>query len=168
VLGASTGHGTGHFCLSGESRSPKLALLRPLPPTLFPSPASLVTEIRSVGGSPTLLARTASRSAVPFRFRSAIFRPGTSKWNKIEHRLFSFISSNWRGEPLRDYETVVKLISRTTTAKGLTVTCRLDRRKYPIGRQVTKEEMKRINLHPDKFHGEWNYVIRPRAAKNSS
>ena len=96
------------------------------------------------------------------------FPPGTSKWNKIEHRLFSFISSNWRGEPLRDYETVVKLISRTTTAKGLTVTCRLDRRKYPIGRQVTKEEMKRINLHPDKFHGEWNYVIRPRAAKSSS
>ena len=63
---------------------------------------------------------------------------------------------------------MVKLISRTTTAKGLTVTCRLDRRKYPIGRQVTKEEMKRINLHPDKFHGEWSYVIRPRAAKNSS
>src|SRR5437763_6470963 len=96
------------------------------------------------------------------------FPPGTSKWNKIEHRLFSFISSNGRGEPLRDYETVVKLISRTTTAKGLTVTCRLDRRKYPIGRQVTKEEMKRINLHPDKFHGEWNYVIRPRVAKSSS
>ncbi len=89
------------------------------------------------------------------------FPPGTSKWNKIEHRLFSFISSNWRGEPLRDYETVVKLIAKTTTAKGLTVTCRLDRRKYPTGRKVTKEEMKGINLEPDKFHGEWNYVIRP-------
>ena len=59
------------------------------------------------------------------------FPPGTSKWNKIEHRLFSFISSNWRGEPLRDYETIVNLISNTTTAKGLKVTCRLDRRKYP-------------------------------------
>jgi len=59
------------------------------------------------------------------------FPPGTSKWNKIEHRLFSFISSNWRGEPLRDYETIVQLIARTTTAKGLKVTCRLDRRKYP-------------------------------------
>ncbi len=59
------------------------------------------------------------------------FPPGTSKWNKIEHRLFSFISSNWRGEPLRDYETIVKLISRTTTTEGLKVTCRLDRRKYP-------------------------------------
>ncbi len=89
------------------------------------------------------------------------FPPGTSKWNKIEHRLFSFISSNWRGEPLRDYETVVKLIAKTTTAKGLTVTCRLDRRKYPTGRKVTKEEMRGINLKPDKFHGEWNYVIRP-------
>lgn len=89
------------------------------------------------------------------------FPPGTSKWNKIEHRLFSFISSNWRGEPLRDYETVVKLIAKTTTAKGLKVTCRLDRRKYPTGRKVTKLEMKRINLEPNKFHGEWNYVVRP-------
>jgi hypothetical protein len=89
------------------------------------------------------------------------FPPGTSKWNKIEHRLFSFISSNWRGEPLRDYETVVNLIAKTTTAKGLRVTCRLDRRKYPTGRRVTKDEMKALNLHPGKFHGEWNYVIRP-------
>jgi hypothetical protein len=89
------------------------------------------------------------------------FPPGTSKWNKIEHRLFSFISSNWRGEPLRDYETVVNLIAKTTTAKGLTVTCRLDRRKYPTGRKVTKADMKCINLQPDKFHGEWNYVITP-------
>jgi len=89
------------------------------------------------------------------------FPPGTSKWNKIEHRLFSFISSNWRGEPLRDYETVVNLIANTTTAKGLTVTCRLDRRKYATGRKVTPAEMKQINLHPGRFHGEWNYVIRP-------
>jgi hypothetical protein len=89
------------------------------------------------------------------------FPPGTSKWNKIEHRLFSFISSNWRGEPLRDYETIVKLIAGTTTAKGLTVTCRLDRRKYPTGREVTAEEMQRINLQRDKFHGEWNYLIKP-------
>ena len=91
------------------------------------------------------------------------FPPGTSKWNKIEHRLFSFISSNWRGEPLRDYETIVKLISATTTAKGLKVTCRLDRRKYPTGRGITDEEMQRVNLERDKFHGEWNYVIKPNA-----
>jgi transposase len=94
------------------------------------------------------------------------FPPGTSKWNKIEHRLFSFISSNWRGEPLQDYETIVRLIAATTTAKGLTVTCRLDRRKYPTGRTVSDEEMKRVNLKPAKFHGEWNYFIRPRGNKS--
>ena len=89
------------------------------------------------------------------------FPPGTSKWNKIEHRLFSFISSNWRGEPLRDYETIVHLIAKTTTAKGLKVTCRLDRRKYPTGRKVTDEEMKLIHVERNKFHGDWNYVIKP-------
>lgn len=91
------------------------------------------------------------------------FPPGTSKWNKIEHRLFSFISSNWRGEPLRDYETIVNLIAGTSTAKGLKVTCRLDRRKYPIGREVTNAEMQRVNLERNKFHGEWNYMIKPHA-----
>jgi hypothetical protein len=91
------------------------------------------------------------------------FPPGTSKWNKIEHRLFSFISSNWRGEPLRDYETIVNLIAGTTTAKGLKVTCRLDRRKYPTGRAVSDEEMQCVNLKPNKFHGEWNYLIKPNA-----
>ena len=89
------------------------------------------------------------------------FPPGTSKWNKVEHRLFSFISSNWRGEPLRDYETIVHLIARTTTAKGLQVICRLDRRKYATGRRISDEEMKSINLEPDRFHGDWNYVIKP-------
>ena len=91
------------------------------------------------------------------------FPPGASKWNKIEHRLFSFISSNWRGEPLRDYETSVDLISRTATTKGLKVICRLDRRKYPTGRKVSDEEMKRVNVERNKFHGDWNYIIRPNA-----
>jgi len=90
------------------------------------------------------------------------FPPGTSKWNKVEHRLFSFISSNWRGQPLRDYETIVRLISATKTAKGLTVRCRLDRRKYPLGRTVTKEELASPRIVRNAFHGEWNYVIRPR------
>ncbi len=90
------------------------------------------------------------------------FPPGTSKWNKVEHRLFSFISSNWRGEPLTDYATVVNLISRTTTTTGLTVSCRLDRRRYPIGRKVSDEEWATINLSRDDFHGDWNYTIRPR------
>ena len=89
------------------------------------------------------------------------FPPGTSKWNKIEHRLFSFISSNWRGEPLRDYVTIVNLIAKTTTAKGLKVVCRLDRRRYPTGRRVTDEEMEAVNLERNRFHGDWNYVIRP-------
>jgi len=91
------------------------------------------------------------------------FPPGTSKWNKIEHRLFSFITSNWRGEPLRDYETIVNLIAKTTTAKGLKVKCRLDRRKYPTGIRVSDEEMERVNVERNRFHGDWNYVIRPRA-----
>jgi hypothetical protein len=91
------------------------------------------------------------------------FPPGISKWNKIEHRLFSFIASNWRGEPLADYETIVKLIANTTTAKGLKVTCRLDRRKYPTGRKVSDAQMKHINIKRNTFHGEWNYVIRPNS-----
>jgi len=89
------------------------------------------------------------------------FPPGTSKWNKVEHRLFSFISTNWRGEPLRDYETIVQLIAKTTTAKGLKVTCRLDRRRYTVGRKVTDAELAAVRLNPNSFHGEWNYTIRP-------
>ena len=68
----------------------------------------------------------------------------------------------WRGEPLQDYETIVQLIAHTTTAKGLVVTCRLDRSKYPTGRKVTDEEFAVVNLKPYAFHGEWNYTIRPR------
>jgi hypothetical protein len=89
------------------------------------------------------------------------FPPGTSKWNKVEHRLFSFISTNWRGQPLRDYETIVRLIAKTTTAKGLTVRCRLDRRRYRVGRTVTDAEFASVRLVPNRFHGEWNYAIRP-------
>lgn len=90
------------------------------------------------------------------------FPPGTSKWNKIEHRLFSFISSNWRGEPLIDYETIVNLIAGTKTAKGLKVICRLDHAEYPTGIIVSDKEMKSLNIERDKFHGEWNYKINPR------
>ena len=89
------------------------------------------------------------------------FPPGTSKWNKVEHRLFSFISSNWRGEPLVDYETIVRLISNTKTATGLSVTCRLDRRRYQTGLKVTDAEIEMIMITPDNFHGEWNYTIEP-------
>jgi len=93
------------------------------------------------------------------------FPPGTSKWNKIEHRLFSFISTNWRGEPLVDYETIVRLITGTKTSTGLKVTCTLDHRRYRTGRKVTEEEMRGICLERHSFHGEWNYTIRPRRRK---
>ena len=90
------------------------------------------------------------------------FPPGTSKWNKVEHRLFSFISINWRGKPLVSYETIVGLISRTTTCKGLSVMCRLDQRRYPTGRSVTKEEMTALKIKRACFHGEWNYALVPK------
>jgi hypothetical protein len=88
------------------------------------------------------------------------FPPGTSKWNKIEHRLFSFISSNWRGKPLLDYETIVNLISATKTVTGLTVTCKLDRKKYETGRKISDNQMKMINIIRSGFHGELNYTIK--------
>ena len=90
------------------------------------------------------------------------FPPGTSKWNKIEHRLFSFITLNWRGRPLTDYRTIVSLIAATTTRTGLTVKARLDRRAYKRGIKVSAKEMKSLNLTPHEFHGEWNYTIKPQ------
>lgn len=87
--------------------------------------------------------------------------PGTSKWNKIEHRLFSFITKNWRGKPLVTHQVIVNLISATTTSTGLEVRCKLDEGIYPIGRRVSDREMENVNLIPDKFHGEWNYSIAP-------
>jgi hypothetical protein len=87
--------------------------------------------------------------------------PGTSKWNKIEHRLFSFISMNWRAKPLVSYRVIVDLISATTTETGLTVRCELDTSTYPKGIVVTDQEMSQLNMLPDDFHGEWNYTLRP-------
>lgn len=87
--------------------------------------------------------------------------PGTSKWNKIEHRLFSFISQNWRGQPLLTHATIVNLIANTRTSTGLKVRCVLDRKRYPTKVTVSDEQMAQIRLTPDAFHGEWNYTIRP-------
>ncbi|HEX3553382.1 MAG TPA: ISAzo13 family transposase [Thermoanaerobaculia bacterium] len=87
--------------------------------------------------------------------------PGTSKWNKIEHRLFSFISQNWRGKPLISHQIIVNLIAATTTKAGLTVRAELDTQKYPAGRKITRREAKKVNLNCDSFHGEWNYTIHP-------
>ena len=87
--------------------------------------------------------------------------PGTSKWNKIEHRLFSFISQNWRAKPLVSYRVIVELISATTTKTGLTVRCELDTGQYPSGIVVSDAEMAAINIKRAEFHGEWNYTISP-------
>ena len=91
--------------------------------------------------------------------------PGTSKWNKIEHRLFSHISMNWRGRPLVSHEVVVQLIGATMTKTGLKVKARLDKRKYPLKAKVTNEQMRSLNIEPHEFHGEWNYTIRPKNQK---
>ena len=89
------------------------------------------------------------------------FPPGTSKWNKVEHRLFSHISMNWRGRPLISHEVLVKLIGETTTSTGLEVKAQLDKRRYPVKVKVTDEEMRTVKIRPHKFHGEWNYSINP-------
>jgi hypothetical protein len=87
--------------------------------------------------------------------------PGTSKWNTIEHRLFSFITQNWRGKPLVTHQVIVNLIAATTTTTGLAVRSRLDNRVYPKGRRVSDAQLARVNLEPHVFHGEWNYTIQP-------
>jgi len=88
--------------------------------------------------------------------------PGTSKWNKIEHRLFACISQNWRGKPLVSHQVIIQLISATTTNTGLTVTCDIDRGSYPKGVTVSDAEMAALNIQRDAFHGEWNYTLSPR------
>ena len=87
--------------------------------------------------------------------------PGTSKWNKIEHRLFSFITINWRGKPLRSYRTIVQLIAATSTDAGLEVRAELDENKYPKGVKVSDTQMATVNLSCHAFHGDWNYTISP-------
>jgi len=100
---------------------------------------------------------------VQLRIRVSHFPPGTSKWNKIEHRLFCHITQNWRGKALRTFETIVDLIGNTRTQAGLRVKAVLDKRKYKKGIAVTKEQMDALSLHPDHFRGEWNYELHPRA-----
>src|SRR6195952_500886 len=87
--------------------------------------------------------------------------PGTSKWNKVEHRLFSFITMNWKAEPLVSYRVIVDLIAATTTKTGLTVRCELDSTHYTKGIVISKNEMDGLHITRDAFHGEWNYTIHP-------
>ena len=96
------------------------------------------------------------------RVRVSHFPPGTSKWNKIEHRLFCHITENWRGTPLTTFETIVDLIGNTRTTAALRVTAKLDTHTYPTGVAVTASQMDALALIPDTFHGEWNYELRPR------
>jgi hypothetical protein len=99
---------------------------------------------------------------IPLQLRVCPFPPGTSKWNKIEHRLFSFITQNWRGQPLVSRQAVVELIARTTTRTGLLVRADLDTTPYETGIKVSDAEMAKLRLTPADFHGEWNYSIAPR------
>jgi hypothetical protein len=92
------------------------------------------------------------------------YPPGTSKWNKVEHRLFSFISMNWRGRPLISYEAVINLIGGTTTKSGLRVKALLDTREYEPGEKITDDEMRTLRMTPHRFHGDWNYTFQPRSA----
>jgi len=94
------------------------------------------------------------------------FPPGTSKWNKIEHRLFSFMSLNWRGKPLVSHEVIINLISATTTSTGLAVHANLDTRPYPTRIEVTNDQLAAVNITRHEFHGDWNYTIRPSLNKS--
>jgi len=95
------------------------------------------------------------------RIRVCHFPPGTSKWNKIEHRLFSFITMNWRGRPLISHEVIVQLIATTKTRSGLKVRSEIDANSYPKGLVISDSDFAKIKIEPDKFHGEWNYSLRP-------
>jgi hypothetical protein len=94
------------------------------------------------------------------------FPPGTSKWNKIEHRMFAQISQNWRGRPLSSREVIVNLIAATTTKNGLNIKSEVDANLYPTGRQISKAELKKVNMERAEFHGEWNYTVSPLTGQN--
>lgn len=119
------------------------------------------------GGSNSARARLWKRELQKFANETGLaitivhYPPGTSKWNKIEHRLFSFISMNWKEKPLYNHATIINLIAATTTTQGLKVYARLDKRTYLKGIKISKEEMAKVNLQPHTFHGDWNYTIKP-------
>lgn len=96
------------------------------------------------------------------------FPPGTSKWNKIEHRMFCQITQNWRGRPLVSHEVIVHLIANTVTQQGLKIRAELDNRSYPAGIQVSDEELAQVNLKRRRFHGDWNDTIQPTKRKKPS
>jgi len=136
----------------------------------YPTATELLITADS-GGSNSVRARLWKVSLQRFADRTGLrvtvchFPPGTSKWNKIEHRMFCHITTNWRGRPLVSYQVVVNLIAHTTTSKGLSVRARLDRRYYPTGVRVSDGDLAAIHIKPAQFHGTWNYTIVPRCGK---
>jgi len=137
---------------------------------IYPDAASILITADS-GGSNSSRGRLwkwklhgfANRTALKLHVRH--FPPGTSKWNKIEYRLFAFITKNWRGQPLISRAAIVNLIASTRTSTGLTVRCELNRRNYEKGIKVTDEQMDRVNVRPDEFQGNWNYTIEPATTR---
>jgi hypothetical protein len=136
----------------------------------YPDATSLMITADS-GGSNSARSRLWKWELQRFANRTGLmivvchFPPGTSKWNKIEHCLFSFITQNRRGRPLTCLATIISLIGSTRTHTGLWVRAELDPRKYPKGRKIPEEEIARLEIQPESFHGEWNYVIRPRPSR---
>lgn len=136
---------------------------------LYPNPSSLLI-IADAGGSNGYRLRLWKHelqqlaNELGFPLSVCHMPPGTSKWNKIEHRLFSFITQNWRGKPLVTHQVIVELIAATTTTTGLTVHSRLDERLYATKRRVSDSQLAEVNLVPDAWHGEWNYTIFPNSS----
>jgi hypothetical protein len=133
---------------------------------LYPAAKQLLITAAS-GGSNAARSRLWKRSLQQFANEAQLavtvvhYPPATSKWNKIEHRLFAYISINWRAKPLTSLETIIELSSHTSTAAGLTVIALKDSNSYPTGRTVSDAEMRSLQISPDPFHGEWNYTINP-------
>lgn len=138
---------------------------------VYPNASELLITA-DAGGSNGYRSRSFKTELQKFADRSGLtigvshFPPGTSKWNKIEHRMFCHITENWRGRPLLDHETVVQLIGATRTTTGLRVKAKLDRRSYPIGIKVTDAQLQEINLIGEDFHSDWNYTIVPRSSES--
>ena len=160
-VGVGTDHDTAAFAVSTIRN-----WWRSMGTSIYPNAQKLLITADGGGSNgsrlrlwKTELQRFADEIAIPVTVSH--FPPGTSKWNKIEHRLFSFITKNWRGKPLTSHEVIVNLIAATTTNSGLRVHAEIDASEYPMGRKVTDKELALVNIQRNQFHGEWNYTISP-------
>ena len=160
-VGVGTDHDTAAFAVSTIRN-----WWRSMGTSIYPNAQKLLITADGGGSNgsrlrlwKTELQRFADEIAIPVIVSH--FPPGTSKWNKIEHRLFSFITKNWRGKPLTSHEVIVNLIAATTTNSGLRVHAEIDASEYPMGRKVTDKELALVNIQRNQFHGEWNYTISP-------